>query len=81
MEFTTVLIDYPLMPAYSMEQLVVPAAKPFIGCNKIFPVIMAIQEVYVSGHSAGGHLAAMMMVEMNSNLLIPQRHLRDQWIV
>ncbi len=69
---TTVLIDYPLMPGYSMEQLVISCR------NAIHWVQQNIsryngdgQEVYVSGHSAGGHLAAMMMVEGKQEFAYP----------
>lgn len=69
---TTVLIDYPLMPMYPMEQLILSCR------NAIHWVQQNIsryngdpQEVYVSGHSAGGHLAAMMMVEGKQTFAYP----------
>jgi arylformamidase len=69
---TTVLIDYPLMPDHRMEQLVLSCR------NAIHWVQQNIsgyngdeQEVYVSGHSAGGHLAAMMMVEGKQEFAYP----------
>lgn len=61
---TTVLIDYPLMPGYPMEQLVLSCRNAIHWVqHNISRYNGDAQEVYVSGHSAGGHLAAMMMVE------------------
>jgi arylformamidase len=61
--FTTVLIDYPLMPAYSMEQLVVSCRKAIDWLQINLPGYNGDPEhVYIAGHSAGGHLASMMMI-------------------
>lgn len=59
---TTVLIDYPLMPAFKMEQLVISCRQAI---HWIYQNIDKYNgnpdQLYVSGHSAGGHLASMMM--------------------
>ena len=59
---TTVLISYPLMPDHPMDQLVVSCRKAI---GWVYQNIANYQgnpdEVYVAGHSAGGHLAAVMM--------------------
>ncbi|MDH4092964.1 MAG: alpha/beta hydrolase [Cyclobacteriaceae bacterium] len=58
---TTVLVNYPLAPAASMDQIVTSCRKAlqFIHRNLVAyngdPV-----KIYVVGHSAGGHLAAML---------------------
>ncbi|MEO7531595.1 MAG: alpha/beta hydrolase [Sediminibacterium sp.] len=70
--FTTVLIDYPLMPAHTMEQVI-------ISCRKAIHWLQRNQfeyngdpaQIYISGHSAGGHLAAMMMVENEPSFPYP----------
>ncbi len=59
---TTVLVNYPLMPEYPMEQLVHSCSKAI---SWVYKNIAAYEgdpdQIYVSGHSAGGHLAAMML--------------------
>ncbi len=70
---TTVLIGYPLMPDHPMEQLVASCRKAI---GWVFQNVSKHNgnpdEVYVAGHSAGGHLAAMMMAtnwpQFNSTL-------------
>ena len=71
--FTTVLIDYPLMPEYSMNQLVDSCRKAISWVNQnITQYNGNPDQVYVAGHSAGGHLATMMMAtnwtQFNPNL-------------
>lgn len=59
---TTIIINYPLAPVFSMDQMV-------ISCNKInqwLPVHLSAyngdsNQVYIAGYSAGGHLGAMLM--------------------
>lgn len=59
---TTVLIGYPLMPDFPMDQLV-------LSCRRAIGWVHAniaryngdAGRVFVAGHSAGGHLASMMM--------------------
>jgi len=59
---TTVLIDYPLMPVFSMEQLIM-SCRQAIGwiCRNIGKYNGNPNQLYVSGYSAGAHLASMMM--------------------
>jgi arylformamidase len=65
---TTVFIEYPLMPEASMDQLVQ-------SCNKAIHWVQQnislyngnAAQLYVAGHSAGGHLAAMLMVDDTAN--------------
>lgn len=60
--FTTVLIDYPLMPDYSMSQLVLSCRKAILWLNQhLLEYNGNPDQMYVSGHSAGAHLAVMMM--------------------
>jgi arylformamidase len=60
---TLVLVGYPLMPAFSMDQLVrscrlaVDWVQQHINDYNGDP-----QEIYVMGHSAGGHLTAMTAI-------------------
>jgi arylformamidase len=69
---TTVLIDYPLMPGYRMEQLVLSCRTAIHWVQQnISRYNGDAQEVYVSGHSAGGHLAAMMMVKGKQEFAYP----------
>jgi arylformamidase len=60
--FTTVLISYPLMPDFLMDQLVVSCRKA-IGwlAQNLSHYNGDPKQLYVAGHSAGGHLASMMM--------------------
>jgi arylformamidase len=59
---TTVLIGYPLMPAFSLDQLVLSCRKAIQWVHKnISQYSGNAEEMYVSGHSAGAHLASMMM--------------------
>jgi arylformamidase len=59
---TTVLIGYPLMPDHPLDQLVASCRKAI---GWVYQNISGYhgnpEQVYVAGHSAGGHLAAMMM--------------------
>ena len=60
--FTTVLIDYPLMPEYTMNQLVLSCRKAILWLCQYLPKYNSNpDQMYVSGHSAGAHLAVMMM--------------------
>jgi len=59
---TTVLIGYPLMPDHSMDQLVVSCRRAISWLQQnLFQYNGDPANIFVSGHSAGGHLAAMMM--------------------
>jgi arylformamidase len=63
---TIVLIEYPLMPEVSMDQLVNSCRKAI---NWVQENINSYngnpQQIYIAGHSAGGHLAAMVMTDPN----------------
>jgi arylformamidase len=59
---TIVLISYPLMPEYSMDQLVLSCRKAIGWLHQNLSQYNGDPEqIYIAGHSAGGHLAAMMM--------------------
>jgi arylformamidase len=59
---TTVLIGYPLMPDHSLDQLVESCGKAIAWVYKNIGEYNGNRDqIYVSGHSAGGHLAAMMI--------------------
>ena len=59
---TIVLLSYPLMPNYSMDQLVLSCRKAIGWLYQNLSLYNGDPEqIYVAGHSAGGHLAAMMM--------------------
>lgn len=64
---TVVLIEYPLMPEVSMDQLVNSCRR---AVNWVQEKIGAYngnsQQIYIAGHSAGGHLATMMMTNPNN---------------
>ncbi|MBE7173023.1 MAG: alpha/beta hydrolase [Williamsia sp.] len=59
---TTVLLTYPLAPEASIDQIVFSCRKA-IGWlyNNLSAFNGDPQQMYVAGHSAGGHLAAMLM--------------------
>jgi arylformamidase len=61
---STVLIEYPLMPEVSMDQLVdsCRAAINWVRQN-ITQYNGDPEQIYIAGHSAGGHLAAMLMTD------------------
>jgi arylformamidase len=61
-EFTIVLITYPLAPSASLDTIVASCKKAvqWIHAN-IHQYNGDPDEVYVAGHSAGGHLAVMLM--------------------
>ncbi len=59
---TTVLINYPLAPVVSIDQI---AASCRLAIQWLYQNITAYNgdpgQLYIAGHSAGGHLAAMMI--------------------
>ena len=65
---TTVLITYPLAPAAAMDEIVASCHQALdwvydnIGQYNGDP-----EQVYIAGHSAGGHLATMLLVSGNHN--------------
>ncbi len=60
-DVTTVLINYPLAPAASMDQIVTSCRKTlhFVH-NNVAAYNGDPMKIYAVGHSAGGHLAAML---------------------
>ncbi len=59
---TTVFIGYPLMPDHSLDQLVCSCRLAISWlCKNLSSYHGNSEQLYVSGHSAGGHLASMMM--------------------
>ena len=59
---TIVLIGYPLMPDHPLDQLVASCRKAIAWLHQnIFRFNGNPHQLYVAGHSAGGHLASMMM--------------------
>jgi arylformamidase len=59
---TTVLVTYPLVPEVSIGQIVVSCKKAIQWLYSNLPAFNGDpDQIYVVGHSAGGHLAAMLM--------------------
>ena len=59
---TIVLLSYPLMPGYSMDRLVASCRKAIGWLHQNLSQYNGdAEQIYIAGHSAGGHLAAMMM--------------------
>jgi len=59
---TTVIINYPLAPAVSMDQIVRSCCEAIHWLYKNIPGYNGDpNQIYVAGHSAGGHLAAMLL--------------------
>ena len=59
---TTVLLNYPLAPVVSMDQIISSCKKAVHWLlSNIFLFNGNADEIYVAGHSAGAHLAAMLM--------------------
>lgn len=59
---TTVLITYPLAPEVSIDQIVLSCRSAIHWVyHNIFAFNGDPHQMYVAGHSAGGHLAAMLM--------------------
>jgi arylformamidase len=60
---TTVLINYPLAPAASMDAIVSSSRKAIKWLHKNIGRFNGDpSQIYVMGHSAGGHLASMLLV-------------------
>jgi arylformamidase len=67
---TTVLINYPLAPQSSLDEIVVSCRKALRWLHgNILRFNGDPTELYLLGHSAGGHLAAMMLVEEEARFL------------
>jgi arylformamidase len=59
---TTVVINYPLAPAAAMDEIVASCRKAVRWLQQNLAAFNGNpQEVYIAGHSAGAHLAAMLM--------------------
>jgi len=61
-EITTVLINYPLAPVVSMDQIVESCSEAIGWIDRNIASFNGDpDQMYVAGHSAGAHLAAMLM--------------------
>jgi arylformamidase len=72
---TTVLLNYPLAPACSMDQIVLSCRKSIAWLyQNILKYNGDPNQIYIAGHSAGGHLAAMLMTTdwPQFNPLVPE---------
>lgn len=59
---TTVLLNYPLAPAASMDQIVASCRNALHWLNENIERLNGDPtQLYLAGHSAGGHLASMLM--------------------
>jgi arylformamidase len=64
---TTVVINYPLAPASSIDQIVTSCRKALSWLYENLGELHGdAEQIYVVGHSAGGHLAAMLMTSGDS---------------
>jgi len=69
-DVTTVFINYPLAPAASLYTIVLSCRKAIRWLhNNIIRFNGNPSQMYVMGHSAGGHLACMLSVEEDINFL------------
>ena len=69
-DITTVLINYPLAPAASIDTIVLSCRKAIRWLHdNITEFNGNPSDLYVLGHSAGGHLALMMLVEACAGFL------------
>jgi arylformamidase len=68
---STVIINYPLMPAVSMDKVVTSCRKAVGWIHKnIIDFHGDPEQIFIAGHSAGAHLAAMLLTteETQNNL-------------
>ena len=69
-DITTVLVNYPLAPRSSIDEIVDSCRKAVRWLHKnIMRYNGNPDELYVLGHSAGGHLASMLLVESEAKFL------------
>jgi arylformamidase len=67
---TTVLINYPLAPRVSIDDIVVSCRKALRWLyDNVIRYSGDPAELYLMGHSAGGHLASMLLVEEEAKFL------------
>ncbi|HEY2348905.1 MAG TPA: alpha/beta hydrolase [Puia sp.] len=67
---TTVFINYPLAPNSSIDEIVVSCRKALRWLYDNMTLFNGDSaEIYLLGHSAGGHLASMLMVEEETKYL------------
>ena len=70
--FTTVILTYPLAPAASIDQIVLSCRKAIQWLyHNLSQYNADSNQIYVAGHSAGGHLAAMLMTTDWSHFNLP----------
>src|SRR5205085_9450422 len=63
-DVTTVLINYPLAPAASMDEIVTSCRKAMLWLQQNLAELNGDpDQLYIMGHSAGAHLAAMLIDE------------------
>lgn len=66
---TTVLINYPLAPAATMDEIVASCSKAMLWLQQNLAAYnVTTNDVYIAGHSAGAHLAAMMICKEANQL-------------
>lgn len=76
---TTVLLNYPLAPACSMDQIVLSCRKAIAWLYQNIAYYNGDpDQIYLAGHSAGGHLAAMLMTTdwPRFNSLVPENTIK-----
>lgn len=65
---TTVLINYPLAPTATMDEIVASCGKAILWLQQNLTAYNANPNaVYIAGHSAGAHLAAMLLSKKQAN--------------
>jgi arylformamidase len=77
---TIVLVNYPLAPVVSLDQIVSSSCKAM---NWVYKNISQYngdpEQVYIAGHSAGGHLAAMIMA--TEKIVTPQTFIKGFFVM
>ncbi|QEC66768.1 alpha/beta hydrolase [Panacibacter ginsenosidivorans] len=69
---TTVFINYPLAPAATMDEIVASCRKAMLWLQQNLAAYNANpNDVYIAGHSAGAHLAAMLLSKQWANEMQP----------
>jgi arylformamidase len=67
---TTVLINYPLAPRSSIDEIVASCRKALLWLHdNMIRYNGDPAELYLLGHSAGGHLASMLLVEQEAKFI------------